>query len=63
MFKIFTRREVEIGRRTARLWDLYDILGALALVQIDDFTDDVDSPEEYEYFYEKLKSAAMADDA
>jgi hypothetical protein len=54
------------GRPTARLWDLYGFFGAAGATNvfefINDFTDDVDSIQEYALFFDKLEEAALKDD-
>ena len=54
------------GNNQAKLWTLYDYMkdcGSLDFISIpDDYTDDVDSPEEYEQFFDKLKECALEDD-
>jgi len=44
----------------ARLWDLQGEIESL--LYIDDYTDDLDSPEEYIQFWNKLEFAALEDD-
>lgn len=48
----------------AKLWTLYNFVDKeIPLHEIDnDYTDDIDSPEEYAQFYEKLKEYALEDD-
>ena len=53
----------------AKLWTLYNYIHETYPVQAypmrtvdNDYTDDIDSPEEYNLFYEKLKELALADD-
>ncbi len=53
----------------AKLWTLYSYLYELRPAQAypmqtldNDYTDDIDSPEEYNLFYEKLKELVLADD-
>ncbi len=57
MRHLWFRREID-----AKLWTLLSYL-KLSIVEVEnDYTDDVDSPEEYEQFYEKLKELALEDD-
>jgi len=44
----------------ARLWDLHHEVNSQ--LDVDDYTDDLDSPEEYNQFWNKLKAAALKDD-
>lgn len=50
----------------ARLWNLYDFFGFIGekdvFVLIEDYTDDVDSQQEYVLFFDKLRDAALEDD-
>ena len=49
----------------AKLWHLRDDMPSISFAfrkVFDDYTDDIDSPEEYNLFYEKLKESALADD-
>lgn len=48
------------GQIQAKLWHFCD-RGKLHTLD-NDYTDDIDSPEEYNLFYEKLKELALADD-
>ena len=50
------------NEKGSKLWDLY-FFGLLNFIDIDDFTDDLDSPEEYDQFWPKLVEAAANDDA
>lgn len=45
-----------------KLWTLIEELGTNHLIEVMDYTDDVDSPEGYEKFWERLKSYANKDD-
>jgi len=49
-----------VANKNAKLWDLYTRINTPLLV--DDYTDDLDSPEEYLQFWSKLKEAALRDD-
>ena len=55
MRDIWFRRQIQ-----AKLWHFYDKSELRTLDN--DYTDDIDSPEEYNLFYEKLKELALADD-
>ncbi len=68
MREIYFRQE----DKNAKLWTFHDyltnkepwdsVLKGSAFHVINDYTDDVDSPEEYHFFFEKLKELALADD-
>jgi hypothetical protein len=68
MREIYFRQE----NKDAKLWTFYDyltnkktwdsVVKGSAFHVINDYTDDIDSPEEYNLFYEKLKELALADD-
>jgi len=56
-------RDIEIclkRNKNARLWDLQNEVKSP--LYVDDYTDDLDSPEEYNQFWNKLKAAALKDD-
>jgi len=47
-----------------KLWDFYSInYPELDFVEINDYSDDVDSPQEYQQFYPRLQEATVNDDA
>jgi len=55
------------GRKTARLWDIFDWIdqnsGETSFAHdISDYTDDVDSIQEYVLFFDKLEKAVLEDD-
>lgn len=54
------------GNNRAKLWTLYDYIrdyeGLDFISILDDYTDDVDSPEEYDQFFDTLKEMALEDD-
>jgi len=45
-----------------KLWNLSREFGYRIRTLKDDYTDDIDSPQEYEQFYELLNLAAIEDD-
>lgn len=49
--------------KKSKLWDFYREYVKHHFIEIDDFTDDLDSPEEYDQFWPKLVEAAANDDA
>jgi len=44
-----------------KLWDLYNYVD-MDFVKINDYTDDIDSPQEYQQFHETLERLAIEDD-
>jgi hypothetical protein len=58
IIRTLTRRG-EIGPK--KLWSLWDAIVNPATLDINDYTDDVDSPEEYLAFWPSMRYAALAD--
>lgn len=54
----FWSRQNDVLGPWGRLWDLEKSFTSYKFVQVDDWTDDLDSPEEYDQFYKKLVEAA-----
>ena len=51
------------NKRRPRIWDYTYTDDTADFIELDTWSDDVDSPEEYEQFFEKLKECALEDDA
>lgn len=58
--KRITRRDYGGGAST-RLWSLWDNLVNPPTIDLNDYTDDIDSPEEYMAFWPAMVSAALED--
>lgn len=52
------RMLVDLPKIGGKLWDLYEVMGDEFFRSVDDYTDDIDSPEGYQKWYEILKHCA-----
>lgn len=50
------RMLVDLPKINGKLWDLYKVMGDEFFRSVDDYTDDIDSPEGYQKWYETLKN-------
>jgi len=53
-------------KEAPKLWDMYDVVKYQQpnpMIKIDDYTDDVDSPGEYQEWFKTLEKLALEDDA
>lgn len=49
------RMLVDLPKISGKLWDLYEVMGDEFFRPVDDYTDDIDSPEGYQKWCEALK--------